>query len=338
MSADLQWEIFSAVKAIVVDSETSTADLNWESVPDPEFGPEEVLVDIHATAVNRADLLQRAGLYPPPPGAPPYLGLEMAGVVTAAGEAAGPWRPGDRVCALLSGGGYAEQVAVHRALVMPVSHKWDFERAAAIPEVFYTAFVNLFMEAGLSKDETVLIHGGASGVGTAAIQMARAAGCRVLATAGTAEKLAVCRELGAELAVDYKEGDFSQVILDHCGGADVVLDVAGGSHLERNLNLLNSQGRLVVISVLGGSTAPIDLGLMLRRRLRLIGSVLRSRTVEEKAHITREFQKRFWKPLMTDRIRPIIHAVLPVTRAQDAHDILERNQNIGKVVLTVRGS
>lgn len=324
------------MKAIVVDSETDTAPLTWRTVADPEYGAEECLVDIHATAVNRADLLQRSGNYPPPPGASPYLGLEMAGVVAATGGAVNQWHAGDRVCALLSGGGYAEQVAVHQSHLMRIPEEWDFEKAAAVPEVFLTAFVNLFLEAGLVEGETVLIHGGASGVGTAAIQLAVEAGCRVLTTAGTPEKLTVCRDLGAELAINYKESDFARAVLDHCDGADVILDIAGASHLEGNLELLKIRGRLVVIAILGGSTAQIDLGHLLRRRLRVIGSVLRSRSVEEKTVITREFQQRFWSALTAGRIRPIIDTVLPVTEAARAHDILSANANIGKVVLNVR--
>ena len=323
------------MKAIVVE-ETSANTLTWQTVADPEYGAEECLVDIHATAVNRADLLQRSGNYPPPAGASPYLGLEMAGVVAETGAGVDQWHAGDRVCALLSGGGYAQQVAVPQSHLMRIPEDWDFEKAAAIPEVFLTAFVNLFLEAGLVKDETVLVHGGASGVGTAAIQLAREAGCRVLATAGSSQKLAICRDLGAELAVNYKENDFSRAALDHCEGADVILDIAGASHLEGNLGLLKLGGRLVVIAVLGGSTAEIDLALMLRRRLRLIGSVLRSRSIEEKTMITREFQRRFWHPLTEGRIRPVIDTVLPVTEAARAHDILEANANIGKVILKIR--
>ena len=323
------------LKAIVVDDSPERR-LLWQRVPDVHPGPEEALVDICATAVNRADLLQRSGNYPPPPGAPPYLGLEMAGTVAEVGAAVSGVLPGDRVCALLAGGGYAEQVAVHHKLLMPIPGDLSCSAAAAVPEVFLTAFVNLFLEAGLSAGETALIHAGASGVGTAAIQLAGAEGCRVLATAGTAEKLACCRRLGAELAVNYREADFAAAVLDHGDGADVILDVAGGSHLASNLAVLKHKGHLVIISLMGGSQAAIDLALVLHKRLRIVGSLLRSRPVDEKIDIVRQFRRRFWSRLESGTIAPIIHAVLPVTEAEEAHRMLEDNESIGKVALQVR--
>ena len=324
------------MKAIVVHADSEDHSLHWEEVPDPGCGPEEVLVDIHATAVNRADLLQRAGRYPPPPGAPPYLGLEMAGIVAQVGDRVGEWLPGDRVCALLNGGGYAEQVVVPRQLLMRLPDEWDFVKAAAVPEVFYTAFVNLFMEAGLQQGETLLVHGGGSGVGTAAVQLAREAGCRVLVTAGTQAKLERCRTLGAEFGVNYKQRDFAEAILQHTDGVDVILDIAGGEYLERNLQLLKLKGRLVFIALLTGTRAQIDLGVVQRHRLRLIGSLLRSRTLEEKVEIAHQFKQRFWPLLEEGRIAPVIDAVLPIAEAEKAHQILAQNRNIGKVVLKVR--
>ena len=324
------------MNAIVVNDDSPQRELLWRQVPDPYPGPDEVLVDISATAVNRADLLQRSGDYPPPADAPVYLGLEMAGTVAEIGTAVTGVRQGDRVCALLAGGGYAEQVAVHHRLLTPIPGKLSFHEAAAIPEVFYTAFVNLFLEANLAKGETVLIHAGASGVGTAAIQLAREQGCRVVATAGSQEKLACCRRLGAELAVDYRDCDFAAAILDHCDGADVILDVAGGSHLASNLEVLKLKGRLVIISLLGGAQATIDLGTVLRKRLRVVGSLLRSRPLQEKIDIVHQFRQRFWAQLERGTMAPLIHAVLPVTEAEEAHRILRDNENIGKVVLRVR--
>ena len=324
------------MKAIVVDSDSPDHPLSWDEVPDPECGPDEVLVDIHATAVNRADLRQRDGLYPPPPGAPSYLGLEMAGIIAEVGDQVGEWQPGDRVCALLAGGGYAEQVVVPHQLLMRIPEEWDFIRAGAVPEVFYTAFVNLFMEAALQQGETLLVHGGASGVGTAAIQLAREAGCRVLVTAGTRAKLDRCLELGAEFGVNYKARDFAEAILEHTDGVDVVLDIAGGEYLERNLRLLKPKGRLVLIALLTGSWGQIDLGMMQSKRLHLIGSVLRSRSLKEKTQIAREFKMRFWPLLVEGRIEPVIDAVLPIAEAEKAHEILAHNRNIGKVVLKVR--
>ena len=324
------------MKAIVVDSDSPELSLSWRDVPDPSCGSQEVLVDIHATAVNRADLLQRSGHYPPPPGASPYLGLEMSGTVAAVGASATGWQPGDRVCALLAGGGYAEKTAVHHQMLVPIPDEWSFATAAAVPEVFYTAFVNLFLEAELKSGETALIHGGASGVGTAAIQLAREAGCRVVATAGSQEKLDRCRSLGAELVINYTERDFVDAILDHCDGIDVILDIVGGNYLEQNLKSLKLRGRLVVISLLGGSASNLDLGAVLGKRLRIIGSLLRSRPVEEKIAIVRQFEDRFWQLLVTGRVEPVIHQVLPITEVERAHQILADNRNIGKVVLQVR--
>ena len=324
------------MKAMVVDRDSPEYSLNWEDVPDPDCGPGEVLVEICATAVNRADLLQREGRYPPPPDAPPYLGLEMAGTVARVGERVPEWQPGDRVCALLAGGGYAEQVAVPHQLLMRLPDEWDFATAAAVPEVFYTAFVNLFMEAGLREGETVLVHGGASGVGTAAIQMAHRAGCRVLVTAGSQTKLDRCLELGADFGVNRKEQDFAAAILRHTDGADVILDIGGGEYLAPNLHLLKLKGRLVFIALLTGAQATIDLGLVQRRRLRLIGSLLRNRTLEEKSEIARAFEQRFWPLLVEGLMAPVIDTVLPVAEAEEGHAILAQNRNIGKVVLEIR--
>ena len=321
------------MKAIVVDPRSRN--LSWETVPDPQPGPDEVLVDIHATAVNRADLLQRSGKYPPPPGAPEYLGLEMAGVVSEAGDGS-DWKPGDRVCALLSGGGYAEQVAVPQGLLHRMPDNWDFTYGAAVPEVFYTAFVNLFFEAGLQPGETVLIHGGASGVGTAAIQLAKQSGCRVLATAGSDRKLECCRRLGAELAVNYKEEDFAASVLAHCEGVDVILDIAGASSLAGNVEVLKLKGRLVVISVLGGTEGSLDIGAVLRKRLRIAGSLLRSRSLDEKAAIKEKLEECLWGRIEDGRIEAVIDSVLPVAEAAEAHRRLAENRNIGKVVLAVR--
>lgn len=323
------------MKAIVVQDDPTRA-LSWEDVPDPKPGPGEVLVEITATALNRADLLQRRGAYPPPPGAPPYLGLEMAGKIAALGDGvAGKWAVGQAVCALLPGGGYAEKVTVPQDLLMPVPDGWSFEQAAAMPEVFYTAFVNLFMEAELQAGETVLIHGGASGVGTAAIQLAYEAGCKVIATAGTDEKTARCAGLGAELVINYKSDDFSAVIEENTEGVDVILDMVGASYFERNLRLLNTRGRLVFIAFLGGAEIEVNIGQLMRKRLKLIGSVLRSRSLAEKAAIRQEFQSRFWPLLENGRITPVIDSVFPIAQVEAAHTRMRQNKNIGKIVLLV---
>ena len=269
---------------------------------------------------------------------PPYMGLEMAGTISGVGEGVTDWRSGDRVCALLGGGGYAEKVAVDQQLLLRLPESWDFVKAAAVPEVFYTAYVNLFLEAGLRDGESVLIHGGASGVGTAAIQIARAAGCRVAVTAGTPAKLERCRALGAEVVLNYKEEDFAESIADRFGGVDVILDIAGSDYLERNLKLLNRKGRLVIIALLTGASAGIDLGPLLFKRLRIIGSVLRSRSLEEKTEITERFKEDIWPLLLEGRVTPVIDTVLSITRVADAQQVLSENRNIGKVVMTVRDS
>ena len=323
------------MKAITV-KEDANRTLLWQDVPDPTFAPNEALVNIHTTAINRADLLQRAGNYPPPPGAPPYMGLEMCGTIAAVGTAVTGFKPGDRVLGLLAGGGYAEQVAVPATHLLPLPDDRDFVWGGAIAEVFLTAFVNLFMEAQLAPGETTLVHGGASGVGTAAIQLCREAGCKVIATAGTEAKIARCRELGADLAINYKERDFAEAIHAHSDGVDVVLDIAGADYLERNMEVLKPRGRLVVIAVLTGPQTQIDLLQMQIKRLRLIGSVLRSRSLQEKNAIVAAFKERFWPLLIAGRIEPVIEEVLPVERAADAQQILAENRNIGKVLLQVR--
>ncbi len=326
------------MKAIVVQSDRPGRPLAWTEVPDPEYAADEVLVDVQATALNRADLMQRAGNYPAPPGASTYMGLEMAGTVAAVGSDVSDWRPGDRVYALLTGGGYAERVNVPAAMLWPMPDEWAFTYAGAIPEVFLTAYLNLFLEAGLQAGDTVLMHGGASGVGTAGIQMARYAGCRVLVTAGTEEKTARCRELGADLAVNYKAQDFVEEIRDFTDGAgvDVIMDMVGAAYLERNLSLLKVYGRLVIIALLGGAAAEINLGRLMRPRLRLIGSVLRPRSVAEKVEIMRNFQAQFGPHLRDGRIRPIIDSIYPIEEADAAQARMAANLNIGKIVLQTR--
>jgi putative PIG3 family NAD(P)H quinone oxidoreductase len=324
------------MKAIVVQTEKDGQPLLWQDVADPKFGPDEVLVAIHATALNRADLSQRAGNYPPPPGASDILGLEMSGEIVALGSEVTGWAVGDRVCALLPGGGYAEQVNVPQQMLMPMPAGWSFEQGAALPEVFLTAYVNLFMEAGLQSGESVLVHGGASGVGTAAIQLAKEAGCRVLTTAGTPEKVDFCQQLGADLAINYRQEDFAERIRSEAGGVDVILDMVGANYLDRNLRLLNVRGRLVFISTLGGSQAEIDIRRLMGRRLRLIGSVLRARSLAEKIEIKTLFMEQFWKQILANEIEPVIDSVYAIKEANKAHDYMRQNKNIGKIILTVR--
>jgi tumor protein p53-inducible protein 3 len=326
------------MKAIVVDNTRPGYPLNWTEVPSPSIAAGEVLVNIHAAALNRADLMQRAGNYPPPPGAPETLGLEMAGEIAALGPDVTGWQVGDRVCALLPGGGYGEQINVPNQMLIAIPEEWSYEQAAAIPEVFLTAYVNLFMEASLQPGETVLIHGGASGVGTAAIQLAHKKGCRVFVTAGTPEKTDFCRKLGAELAINYKTDDFAERIKEHTdeAGVDVILDMVGADYLARNINLLKLNGRLVFISTLSGSKSDIDLRYLMGKRLKLIGSVLRSRTLAEKIQINQHFLADFWNELLEGSVYPVIDSVYPIQEANQAHEQMRQNKNIGKIVLKVR--
>lgn len=322
------------MQAIVVGDDPARS-LRWQEAAEPAApAAGHVLVQVAATAVNRADLLQRAGRYPPPPGAPATLGLELAGRIVRLGAGVAGWSAGDRVCAIVAGGAYAERCPVPAGSLMRVPDRLSLTEAAAVPEAFLTAFVNLFREADLQAGEAVLIHGGASGVGTAAIQLARCAGARVAVTARDDRKLAACRRLGAELAIDHVRQDFAAEIAAW-GGADVVLDIVGAPYLERNLRVLAVGGRLVLLATLEGAAGTVDLAALMRRRLRLIGSVLRSRSDAEKAAITAGFTRRFLPLFAGGRLRPIIDRTMPIRRAGDAHALVERFGNVGKIVLTV---
>ena len=325
------------MKAIVVKKGNKTPHLVWEEVPDIQCGSQEVLVDIKASAVNRADLLQAKGLYPPPPGESEILGLEMAGVIAATGDGVRNRRIGDRVLALLPGGGYAQQVAVHHQMLIDLPEGWSFAEGAAIAEVWLTAFINLFLEGGLKAGETVMIHAGGSGVGTAGIQMACEAGATVYVTAGMEAKLEKCRELGAALAVNYKEQDFFEAVMTATGGKgiDLILDPVGGAYLTRNLNCLRANGRLVNIGLLSGGNADINMAAILGKSLRIIGSRLRSRPLAEKIAITQKFKERFWPMLEAGKLRPVIDRVFPIEEAQNAHQHVAENRNTGKVILEV---
>jgi tumor protein p53-inducible protein 3 len=326
------------MKAIHVQTDKEDRPLVWCETDEPFCGPQQVLVDIYATSLNRADLMQRAGHYPPPPGTPDILGLDMAGQIARVGEEVADWRAGDRVCALLAGGGYAERVAVPQQMLMPVPDSWSYEQAAAMPEVFLTAFVNLFMEASFQTGETVLMHGGASGVGTAAIQLIREASGRMIVTTSTEAKIARCSELGADLAINYKTEDFVARVQEFTAGegVDVILDIVGADYLARNVSLLKLKGRLVLISTLGGSQAGLDLRMLMGRRLQLIGSVLRSRSLEEKVEIKEQFMARFWPLLEDGTIQPVIDSVYPIEQANEAHQRMAESKNIGKIILRVR--
>jgi len=309
--------------------------LRLTDVPDPEPGPGEVLIDVAASAVNRADLLQRQGLYPPPEGVSDVPGLECSGVVAEVGEGVTTYAVGDPVCALLAGGGYATRVTVPVGQVMPIPEGVDLVTAASLPEVACTVWSNVFMVAGLRAQETFLVHGGAGGIGTMAIQLAAAYGARVAATAGSPEKLLTCRELGAELAIDYREQDFVAEV-KALGGADVILDNMGAKYLGRNVDALATEGRLVVIGMQGGTKGELDLGRLLAKRGAVIATSLRSRPAEDKAAICAAVVEHVW-PLVADgRVRPVVHASYPLAQAARAHSVLEESSHVGKVLLTTR--
>lgn len=323
------------MKAIVVQGDNREPVLVWKDVEDVAFSVDEVLVAVQATAVNRADLLQTRGGYAPPEGASEILGLEMAGVIEAVGAEVADWQVGDRVCALLPGGGYAERVAVPAAMLMRLPDEWTFAQGTAVPEVWFTAFVNLFLEGDLQSGETVLIHAGASGVGTAAIQLAKAIGATVFVTVGTPEKLRRCRELGADLAINYKEDDFLTAVRKATDGkgVNVILDPVGGSYLQRNVQALARFGRLVNIGLLGGTSGEMSVGLLLRNRLKIVGSTLRTRPLSEKIDITQQFSQRFWPALASGKLQPVIDRTFPIKEAQQAHQYVGANKNTGKVIL-----
>jgi putative PIG3 family NAD(P)H quinone oxidoreductase len=326
------------MKAVEVVGVGDEARLVLGEAPVPELGPDEVRIDVVATAVNRADLMQRRGLYPPPPGASTILGLECAGVISEVGERVSGHQPGDRVAALLAGGGYAEQATVHAGSLIPVSPDQSLTEAAGIPEVFLTCSLNLFQLAAAPKGGWALVHGGGSGIGTAAIQLLAEAGLRTVVTAGSDEKCRRCLELGADVALNYREGEFAQKVLDATQGkgADVILDSIGAPYLSQNLTCAATGGRLVMMGLMGGARAEINLALLLQKRVTLIGSTLRVRPVEEKAEIVEAFLARFGDALAKGALRPIVDRVLPLSEAQTAHDILQASTHFGKVVLQVR--
>jgi putative PIG3 family NAD(P)H quinone oxidoreductase len=325
------------MKGIVVKGETGEPVLVWEEVAEVEPGADEVLVAVKATAVNRADLSQARGNYPAPAGASEILGLEMAGVIEAVGDGVRDWQVGDRVCALLPGGGYAEKAAVPQGMLMAVPEDWSMAQAAAIPEVWLTAYVNLFLEGSLQPGERVLIHAGGSGVGTAAVQLAYHIGAEAYVTAGAEKKLECCRKLGAALAVNYKEQDFLQAVTAFTNGegVDVVLDPVGADYLDKNMQVLRRYGRLVSIGLLSGAKAEMNMGLLLGKRLKIIGSTLRTRPLAEKIEITRNFSERFWPSLRSGKLRPIIDSTFLIAEAQAAHVYVAQDQNVGKVILLV---
>jgi putative PIG3 family NAD(P)H quinone oxidoreductase len=318
--------------AIVIENPGEPDVLRWTEVPDPIAGPGEVLLDIVAAGINRADISQRQGSYPPPPGAPEYPGLEASGRIAALGEGVTGWRVGDEVCALLAGGGYAERVAVPAGQLLPIPKGVSLVEAAGLPEVVCTVWSNVFMLAGLREGESFLVHGGASGIGTIAIQLAKARGARVLCTAGSEEKLQRCRELGADIAINYRTEDF----VKEAAPVDVILDNIGADYLTRNVETLGTGGRLMIIGFQSGAVAEFNLGKLMRRRASVQSTGLRARPREEKAEIVASVREHVWPLVESGAVRPIIDRTVPMWDAAAGHRILEESTHVGKVLLTVR--
>jgi putative PIG3 family NAD(P)H quinone oxidoreductase len=322
------------MKAIQVKDDQT---LSWEDTADPVCGDDDVLIEVKATAVNRADIMQIAGLYPPPPGASDILGLECSGVVIETGNQVSQWKAGDKVCALLSGGGYAEKVVCKATHCLPVPAGFSFAQAAALPEVFATAWLNIFREGGASANDSVMIHAGASGVGTAAIQLCKAFQMPCFVTVGSQEKLATCHELGANGGHIRHDGDFLEAAKTFTGGKGfkVILDPVGGQYLESNLKSLATDGALVIIGLMGGRKAELDIGRALVKRLRVIGSTLRSRSDKDKGLLISELRDKVWPLFDRQLLKPVIHQTFAIGEAQDAIEEVKSNQTVGKVILLV---
>lgn len=322
------------MRAIVAESPDQ---LSWQDVADISAGPGEVLIKVAAAGVNRADLLQAAGKYPPPPGASDIIGMEVSGVVAETGDGVTDWPAGQQVCALLAGGGYAEYVAVPAGQVMPIPDGVDLIDAAGLPEVACTVWSNLVLTAHLGKGQLLLVHGGASGIGSHAIQVARALGARVAVTAGSPEKLEFCRELGAEITINYRDEDFVERLRES-GGADVILDIMGAAYLDRNVDALAIDGQLVIIGMQGGIKGELNIGKLLAKRARVIGTTLRARPVtgpNSKTEIVQAVIGEVWPMIAEGRVRPIIGARMPIQQAAQAHQRLTSGDVTGKIVLTV---
>ena len=306
-------------------------------IPDPEPAADEVVIDVVAAGVNRADLLQRQGFYPPPPGAPGTIGLEVSGRIAAVGAEVEGWSVGDECCALLAGGGYAEKVVVPAPQVMPIPDGVDLVSAAALPEVVATVWSNVFMAAHLKPGETLLVHGGSSGIGTMAIQLGVAHGARVLTTVGSTEKMEFCTRLGADVAINYKEAEWASVVKEatNDAGADVILDIMGAKYLTDNVKTLAYDGRLVVIGMQGGAKGELDLGRLLSRRGSVIATGLRFRSVTDKGRIIAEVVGHVWPLIAEKKVRPIVHSTFPLAEVAKAHETLEQSTQLGKVLLTL---
>jgi NADPH2:quinone reductase len=327
-------EVPSRMRAIEIAKPGGPEVLRLVERPIPTPGHGEVLIRVEASGVNRPDILQRLGKYPPPSGASDLPGLEVAGTIESVGVDAARWHAGDRVCALVAGGGYAEYCAAPAPQCLPIPKGFSSDQAAALPETFFTVWTNLFQRAGLRAGELVLVHGGTSGIGTTAIQLARAFGATVFATAGSDEKCAVCERLAAT-AINYKTQDFVQAVRARTSnrGVDIVLDIVGGDYVQRNIECLAMHGRLIQIGLLGSARAEINLAPLMQRRLTITGSTLRIRSVEEKASIARELEAQVWPLLAASQVLPVIDRTLPLAEASEAHRLLEAGEVIGKIVL-----
>ena len=324
------------MRAITIPEPGDADSLVLDEVPDPEAAAGQVLIDVVAAGVNRADVMQRLGHYPPPPGASEYPGLEVSGRIAAVGDGVEQWHVGDEVCALLEGGGYAEKVAVPAEQVLPVPRGVDLVDAAGLPEVAATVWSNVFLVANIQPGQVLLVHGGSSGIGTMAIQLAKAVGAHVAVTAGSQEKLDACRDLGAEFLVNYKEEDFVERLreLTKGHGADVILDNMGAKYLGRNVEALATNGRLVTIGLMGGRRGELDMGMLLAKRGAVIATSLRARPATEKAAIVAAVREHVWPLVESGDVRPIIHSRHPLEHAAEAHREMEASGHIGKILLT----
>ena len=325
------------IKQIVVTEAGGPDVLALRDAPTPRPGPGEVLIRVAAAGVNRADLMQRQGQYPPPPGAPDILGLEVAGTVAAIGQEAGVWQEGDAVCALLTGGGYAEYCVAPAPQCLPVPPGLSMTEAAAVPEACFTVWANVFQRGRLAAGETLLVHGGSSGIGTAAIQIAKARGARVLVTAGSATKCDACLQFGADAAINYRTEDFVARVkeMTEGRGADVILDMVGGDYFQKNTDALAFEGRLVFIATPQGGKVEFDFRPVMTKRLSIMGSTLRALPVAQKGAIAREVQAHVWPLLTSGQVRPVVDSTFPLAEAAEAHRRMEGGAHVGKIVLTV---
>ncbi|GCD90055.1 NAD(P)H-quinone oxidoreductase [Nocardioides sp. LS1] len=324
------------MRAVIATEPGGPEVLTVAELPDPEAGPGEVVLDVAAAGLNRADLLQRMGFYPPPPGASDVMGMECSGTVAAVGPDVEGWAVGDRACALLAGGGYATKVAVPAGQLMPVPEGVDLVTAAALPEVACTVWSNVFMVAGLQPGEAFLVHGGAGGIGTMAIQLASELGAKVFTTGGTAEKLAACAALGADVTINYRDEDFVEVVrkVTDGRGVDVILDNMGAKYLGRNVEALATEGRLVIIGMQGGTKAELDINALLRKRGAIIATTLRSRPTAEKSAICASVVEHVWPLVAEGLVQPVVHGTMPLAEARAAHALMESGDHMGKILLT----